>query len=752
MRWLAGLMLALVALTGAARGQSPVTKRTDPPAWVENIAADFSAVKKTVEVDGGLNRLLVERQTNVSEATQYRHFANQFVTEPAVRDGSRISISFDPAYESLTLHRLIVHRNGKAMNRLEQQEIKLLQREKGLDRHVYDGRMSAEMIMEDIRVGDVLEYAYSTRGANPIFEGKYIEAFNTQFDEPIHHLRFRLLWPAGRRLQFKAHGKGAPPVITARNGVTEYVWEDRDVPGVTSDGEVPLWFDPWSWVQLSEFESWTEVARWAERIYQTPEAIPEELESEIRKIARLESGEARVLAALRYVQDNIRYLGIAVGENSHRPYSIETILSRRFGDCKDKSRLLCAMLRRLDFEAYPALVATDERLKVTPWLPSPLAFDHMVVQLRYQGKEIWLDPTDRNQGGSLEQLYFPALGQSLVVTPSPTGLTAVRPSGFAESSCEVTEVFDFSNFSGAATLRVRTVYRGNEADEMRSYLADTSLEVIRKRSLNFYAGQYAKIGPVGAPSFHDDRTKNVIVEEEAYQIVGFWKPVEEEQGKMSSTFIAQNTWDWTQLPQTRFRTMPFALRHPRKMKQVIEINLPRDVDFENEHKVIEDVAFRFEYSVIPSGTKLTLHHAYETRADLVPAAATSRYVDNVERMRRLLDYQITLPTSLITSKSLAQRFGATSVMTRAEVSEASVRAGKIFGITLAVGAAVIGAFLWWRARARVTFVEQDSALHRCVVCGATEQSDPSLEFRVASDGSDYCHRHRPPVSPGPIRS
>ena len=34
-------------------------------------------------------------------------------------------------------------------------------------------------------------------------------------------------------------------------------------------------------------------------------------------------------------------------------------------------------------------------------------------------------------------------------------------------------------------------------------------------------------------------------------------------------------------------------------------------------------------------------------------------------------------------------------------------------------------------------------LHRCAVCGATESSDPSLDFRVASDGEEYCLSHLP---------
>jgi membrane associated rhomboid family serine protease len=37
----------------------------------------------------------------------------------------------------------------------------------------------------------------------------------------------------------------------------------------------------------------------------------------------------------------------------------------------------------------------------------------------------------------------------------------------------------------------------------------------------------------------------------------------------------------------------------------------------------------------------------------------------------------------------------------------------------------------------------DEALHRCAVCGATELTDPNLDFRVARDGEEYCMAHLP---------
>ena len=38
---------------------------------------------------------------------------------------------------------------------------------------------------------------------------------------------------------------------------------------------------------------------------------------------------------------------------------------------------------------------------------------------------------------------------------------------------------------------------------------------------------------------------------------------------------------------------------------------------------------------------------------------------------------------------------------------------------------------------------ETEALHKCATCGATELTDPSLEFRVARNGEEYCIPHLP---------
>jgi membrane associated rhomboid family serine protease len=48
-----------------------------------------------------------------------------------------------------------------------------------------------------------------------------------------------------------------------------------------------------------------------------------------------------------------------------------------------------------------------------------------------------------------------------------------------------------------------------------------------------------------------------------------------------------------------------------------------------------------------------------------------------------------------------------------------------------------------RRRFEVRSRDEAEALHKCAVCGATELTDPNLDFRVASDGEEYCVAHLP---------
>lgn len=48
-----------------------------------------------------------------------------------------------------------------------------------------------------------------------------------------------------------------------------------------------------------------------------------------------------------------------------------------------------------------------------------------------------------------------------------------------------------------------------------------------------------------------------------------------------------------------------------------------------------------------------------------------------------------------------------------------------------------------RARFEARKMPESETIHRCEVCGATEMTHPTRDFRVAADGREYCDQHLP---------
>ena len=99
-------------------------------------------------------------------------------------------------------------------------------------------------------------------------------------------------------------------------------------------------------------------------------------------------------ALLELVGKNIRYVSFSEAEHAYQPHTLEHTLTNRYGDCKDKSVLLLALLQELGYESYAVLVATDMEDPEATAISSRGHFDHMIVCARLGQEERCFDPTD----------------------------------------------------------------------------------------------------------------------------------------------------------------------------------------------------------------------------------------------------------------------------------------------------------------------------------------------------------------------
>jgi transglutaminase-like putative cysteine protease len=662
-----GLLLPSLRAEEPQGPQLPGFSLGEPAAWVDPagfLPAQAQPPEERGLVNDGVRNLLVDNQVFLGPTnTQYRHFVRQFITEAGVNQQSTVKVQYDPAYQRLEFHRLGLWRDGVWMDRLRMDTFRSLQRELSLEWRMLDGRTTVVAVLEDVRVGDTLEMAYTVVGDNPVFGGRFVDAFLVGWWVPVDRQRLRVLMPPERSLRWWAHAGAPAPAERETGGRRELLWDLRDQTPIRAEGQTPAWHRAFPEIGFAEFETWAEVAAWAVGLY--PDApLPDDLAPMLDDWRRLDTDDARIEAALDFVQNEIRYFGLELGTGSHRANPPDQVLLRRFGDCKDKAALLCALLRALGLEARPALVHTVllHTLKDEP--PSPLAFNHVIVCVRRGDGVLWVDPTSSHQRGRIEHRYLPPYGYALVVAPDSRDLTAIERPAPEGPGVELRERFESLSFDEAATLTVVTRFSGREAEEMRARMADTTPQIIENEYLNYYARRYPGIALAGDLEVADDPGHNVLTVTEHYRIERFWEPVAPPDATpVTCSFHAQEINARVLKPATVLRTMPLQVPYPVHLRQIIEARLPDEWEISPETVEISSPHMRYASEVTYTNGLLTLEYRFETLADAVPAEAAAEHIEKLQRIQDDLSFTLThTPTNGETPFALNWSLLGTSTM------------------------------------------------------------------------------------------
>jgi tetratricopeptide (TPR) repeat protein/transglutaminase-like putative cysteine protease len=289
-----------------------------------------------------------------------------------------------------------------------------------------------------------------------------------------------LLTPGGRRL-FSADPALPRLEKTERalaGGLVERRWVARDVPRVRSEPDMPGWSEVAPYVHVSTYESWDDVARfyWGlvrDQLQVTPEIrdvalrLAAEVRAERRAGGAPEEGDALALvqAAHRFVVTNTRYVGLEFGIHGFKPYRVDQVLERRFGDCKDKASLTHALLEALGVDSRLVLLRM-KRLGRMPEKPASLAvFNHAILYVpRF---DLWLDGT-ASYSGSRDLPGEDRGATVLVVNPGEPARFATIPEGQPEDNRVATRYEIALQKDGRATLRGEARVGGPQAPSWRN--------------------------------------------------------------------------------------------------------------------------------------------------------------------------------------------------------------------------------------------------------------------------------------------
>jgi tetratricopeptide (TPR) repeat protein len=448
----------------------------------------LAAAQEVAAGDSSVVVLLDERdhsfEANGRSHTKWR-LMYRIVAEAAVTAMGQVQAPWSPwVHDRPTIEARVVSSDGSA----HLLDSKAIIEAPGLDESldIFSDNRILRAPLPGAGVGSVVEYVISYDGNSPIAEAGMSDTFYLGRGIPVQRARLVIETPAALepRVVNTTELKG---VVSEADGRRRMVFESGRIEAIKElEAFLPFDVSPLPYIGFSTGSSWGDIAKRYSAIVDQ-----QIVGSDLKKITREAVGKAtdrreiiaRVLAA---IQKEIRYAGVEVGEGSIIPRPPLTVLSNKYGDCKDKATLLVAMLREAGLTAHVALLRAGSDFDVQPELPGIGRFNHAIVVVD-GSPAIWVDPTDEFSRAA----EMPIQDQGRMALVASTKTTALTP--VPESASTVNRIAETRTFvlpeDGKAHVVETTEATGTHESWQRRYFASNEQARYRE-SLEEYAKSY----------------------------------------------------------------------------------------------------------------------------------------------------------------------------------------------------------------------------------------------------------------------
>jgi transglutaminase-like putative cysteine protease len=256
---------------------------------------------------------------------------------------------------------------------------------------IYDeGRMKVINASSEADVDFVFGYTVTTDD-RPLF---YQDRFLFQDELPTLVSRYTLTLPDGWKASSLTFNR--PDVQPQVTGNT-WAWEIRDLGPIADEPMSP------SFVNLAPrlavnyapplesqavnkaFTNWLEVSKWASSLHDTQVVIDDAVAAKTQEVTANAKTELEIIRAIGTYVQNLQYISIDIGVgygNGMKPRPSNLVMSRGYGDCKDKANLMRAMLKLKNIEAYPVIIYSGDPNFVRREWASPGQFNHCIIAVR----------------------------------------------------------------------------------------------------------------------------------------------------------------------------------------------------------------------------------------------------------------------------------------------------------------------------------------------------------------------------------
>ncbi|MEP6786836.1 MAG: DUF3857 and transglutaminase domain-containing protein [Acidobacteriota bacterium] len=358
----------------------------DPPSWLKQASqAKLAAYEKDVPAVA----LLDEQQTsfNNGKLVTTENFAVKLLTREGRGYAMARAFYLASSGKVRDISAWIIRPDGSTKSYDKKAVIDII-----ADRDDVYNEGSVKLIdaTGDVDVGYIFGYQIVSEEA-PLF---YQDTWGFQGPIPTLVSRYSLSLPAGWKASSITFN--SPEVAPSISG-SSYTWELRDLARIPDEPMSPSSVNIAKRIVVNYapdngensanhvFTSWTDVSRWASALYDPQVVVDDNIAAKARDLTANAQTEIEKIRAIGSYVQNLQYIAIDIGVghgNGYIPRSSALVLSRGYGDCKDKANLMRALLKALKIEAYPIAIFSGDPTFVHEQWVSPRQFNHCIIAVK----------------------------------------------------------------------------------------------------------------------------------------------------------------------------------------------------------------------------------------------------------------------------------------------------------------------------------------------------------------------------------
>ena len=174
------------------------------------------------------------------------------------------------------------------------------------------------------------------------------------------------------------------------------------------------------------FRTWKDFGAWNFALYEEKEAFHPLRLAEVKAlVAHTQEREEKIRILYQYLQKNMRYVSIQLGIGGFKPFAVNFVDNKKYGDCKALTNYMRYLLKAVDIPSYPALInAGHNKIPADAAFPSD-PFNHVILCIPGAKDTTWLECTSNdnkvNELGTFTEnkkaLLLTEAGGILVNTP-----------------------------------------------------------------------------------------------------------------------------------------------------------------------------------------------------------------------------------------------------------------------------------------------------------------------------------------------